>query len=102
MAVAGHAPTEMCIGEHCDTRFVEQTPPKLLRIRASGDAAGFRDVRPRIECATRRTARDAGHIVQQSHDEVAPLQKRLTHRFRGILWSRYRLERGPLAYLRSA
>src|SRR5690348_8153694 len=102
LPVASDAPAEMDIGKHGHTGFVEETFAEFLRIGAAGALAGFGDVRPGIERAAGRLAVDARNLVEQPDDQITPLEKRLAHRLRGILRAGDRLDRRPLADLRSA
>src|SRR5205814_4244555 len=102
LAVARNAAAEMDVRQHGDTGLVEEPLAEFLRVGAARALARLGNVRPRIKCASRSLARETGHPAQQVDDQVASLEKRMPHRFRGVLGPCDRLHRGPLADLRSA
>src|SRR5207247_1842083 len=72
LAFAGDARAEVDVGEQRHAGLVEQALPELLRVLGSDHAAGFGDVRPDVERATRYLALHAGNLVQQADDQIAP------------------------------
>src|SRR5437867_3186578 len=102
LAVARNAAAEMDVRQHGDAGLVEEPLPKSFRIGAARALAGFGNVRPRVERASRRLARETRHPIQKLDDQVAPLEKRMPHRLRRILGPSDRLDGRPLTDLRGA
>src|SRR5499426_4595217 len=73
---ARHAGAEVNVGEDRYARVVEEPPAELLRVGGADDPARLGHVRPGVERAAWRPAGNAGHLVQEPDDEIAPLEKR--------------------------
>ncbi len=98
----GNAAPEVDVGQHRDAGLGQEPLAKRFGIGAAGDPARLGDVRPRVERAAGRLARDPGHGIEQTDDEIATLEEALAHRFGGVLRARDRLDGGPLRDLRRA
>src|SRR5882762_6216246 len=99
---AWHAATEVDISEHRYPGLREQALAELFGIRGTDHAAGLGNVRPDVEGAARNLTLHARHLVQEPHDQVAPLEEAIAHGARGVLRPVDRLRGRPLADLRGA
>ena len=99
LAVAGHARSEVDVGQHRHAGLVQQPLAQLLRIGGTDQRAGLGDVGPSVERAARRRATEARHLVEQPHDQVAPGAEALAHRVGLVLRTVERLHGRPLTDL---